>query len=48
MASLFDPATPFSESGRPTDFLRLTYTEKEELDEEVRRLAEAAASFNGG
>ena len=46
----FRPGNAFSESGRFTDFLRLTYTlyEKEELEEGVRRLADAAASFGSG
>ena len=46
----FRPGNAFSDSGRFTDFLRLTYTlyEKEELEEGVRRLAGAAASFRSG
>jgi len=46
----FRPGNAFSESGRFTDFLRLTYTlyEKEELEEGVRRLADVAASFVSG
>lgn len=43
----YRPGNAFSESGRFTDFLRLTYTlyEKGELEEGVRRLADAVASF---
>ena len=43
----FRPGNAFAESGRFSDFLRLTYTlyEKEELEEGVKRLADAAASF---
>lgn len=46
----FRPGNAFSESSRFTDFLRLTYTlyEEEELEEGVRRLADAAASFGSG
>ena len=46
----FRPGNAFSDSGRFTDFLRLTYTlyEKEGLEEGVRRLAGAAASFRSG
>ena len=41
----YRPGNAFSESGLFTDFLRLTYTlyEKEELEEGVRRLADAAS-----
>ena len=46
----YRPGNAFSESGRFTDFLRLTYTlyEKDELEEGVRRLADAVASFRRG
>ena len=46
----YRPGNAFSESGRSTDFLRLTYTlyEKGELEEEVRRLADAAAALRSG
>ncbi|MCH8207419.1 MAG: PLP-dependent aminotransferase family protein [Chloroflexi bacterium] len=46
----YRPGNAFSESGRFTDFLRLTYTlyEKDELEEGIRRLADAVASFKGG
>ena len=43
----FRPGNSFAESGRFSNFLRLTYTlyEKEELQEGVKRLADAAAAF---
>ena len=43
----FRPGNAFAESGRFSDFLRLTYTlyEKEELEEGVKRLAQAAEFF---
>ena len=46
----FRPGNAFSETGRFTDFLRLTYTlyEKEELEEGVRRLADAVSIFSSG
>ena len=42
----YRPGNAFSESGRFTDFLRLTYTlyEKDELEAGVRLLADAAGS----